>query len=278
MTIWMSRAAAGWTAIFLCGVAALGAGPDDSKTDARKAEAVLRRMADYYKKAKSFTVDVKLAQKIGPTTRNTTVAAAFERPNKLAIRVRGVLLAGTDIFSDGKTLTISIAAAKKYTQSQAPASLADMSPDDETQGMLMGTVQGSLILELTADDPYKALMEWVKTSDYLGEEVVDGGKVLHVKCTQVQFDWEVWIAAEGDPVLRKVVMDMTKSAANSPASAQVKGHKVDMVATFKGWKVDAPMDEKTFAFEPPAGAQKVDSPTELFSVCGGGGRGQEERY
>jgi hypothetical protein len=273
MTTSMSRAAAGWAALLLCGAAALGAGQDDSKTGTRKAEAVLRRMADYYKKAKSFTVDVNLAQKIGPTTRKTTVAVAVERPNKLAIHVKGILLVGMDIFSDGKTLTMSIGAVKKYAQSKAPTSLSDMNPDEAIQVLLMGTLQGSMILELTAADPYKALMEMVKTSEYLGEEVVDGAKVLHVKCTQDQLDWEVWIAAEGDPVLRKAVMDMTKSVANPPAAPQFKAQKVDMVATFKGWKVDAPMDEKTFAFEPPAGARKVDSPTEVFDVGDGGGRG-----
>jgi hypothetical protein len=45
MITWMSRAAAGWTAMLLCGGAALGAGPNDSKTGTRKAEAVLERMA-----------------------------------------------------------------------------------------------------------------------------------------------------------------------------------------------------------------------------------------
>jgi len=255
-----------------CTVAALGAGPDEPKTDARKAEAVIQRMADFYKKATSFTVQVSLAQKIGPTTRKTTVATAVKRPNKLVVRSKGILLPGMDIFSDGKTLTISIGAAKKYTQSKAPASLSDMSPDDVNQVMLIGTLHGSMILELTAADPYKRLMEEVRTSDFVGEEVLDGAKVQHARGTQDQLDWEVWVAAEGDPVLRKVVIDMTKSVANSPDAAQVKGQKVDMVATFKGWKVDAPMDERTFVFEPPAGSQRVNSPTELFDVGDGGGR------
>jgi thiol-disulfide isomerase/thioredoxin len=138
-----------------------------------------------------------------------------------------------------------------------------------TRGILAGTLQGTLLFELIADDPYKMVMEGVKTATYVGAEALDAGKAHHLKCTQDQFDWEVWVAAEGDPLLRKIVLDMTKSIANTPAAAQLKGQKVEVIQTFKDWKVDAAADDKTFAFQPPAGSQKVDS---FFEAVGGGGR------
>ena len=266
----------GWTVMILCAVAALGAGPDDPKADARDAKAILRRMADYYKKARSFTVEFNLAQTVGPTTMKTTVAATVERPNKLAIRVKGVLLVGIDFFSDGKTLTISIGAAKRFTESKAPASFSDLSPDEPNQDLLMSKLLGSMLQELTDADPYEALTHGVKTLDHVGQEFIDGGKVEHVRCTRDEFNWEVWVAAEGDPVVRKIVMDMTSSAAKSPAAAQVKRPKVEMISTFKAWKINPPLNDKTFTFDPPAGSQRVDSLEQLFSVDGSEGRDRQQ--
>jgi thiol-disulfide isomerase/thioredoxin len=142
-----------------------------------------------------------------------------------------------------------------------------MGDDPMTRGILVGTLQGSLLAELIADDPYKSIMEGVKTATYVGAEALDGAQAHHLKCTQDQFDWEVWIAAEGDPLLRKAVVDLTKSIANTPAAAQLKGQKLELIQTFKNWKVDAAADEKAFAFQPPPGSQKVDS---FFGAPGGG--------
>ena len=92
----------------LCGVTALGAGPDDSKanqkTDALTAESVLQRTADYYKKIKSFAVDIEREQKMGLNSMKNSLVVVIERPNKLAIHSKGVGF-GIDVVSDGKTLS-----------------------------------------------------------------------------------------------------------------------------------------------------------------------------
>ena len=150
-----------------------------------------------------------------------------------------------------------------------------MDPEDANQAFVMSKLQGSLLLELMSVQPYQALTDPVKTFVYLGHEVVDGNKTEHVRCILDRFEWEVWIAAEGDPVLRKVAMDMTRSAAKSPAEAKAKGPKVEMVSTFKAWKIDPRLDDKTFAFEPPAGSQRVGGLEDLFNVDNGGGHERE---
>jgi peroxiredoxin len=262
--------ARGWTIALLCGVTALGACPDDSKTKtgAPTAEAVLRRMADYYKTLKSFAVEIEREQNIGVTSIKSSLVVAIAKPNRMAIHGKGSGV-GIDVVSDGETLSVSYPTVKRYTQTRAPASLADLRGDTMTLGLLMGPL-GTMLLELIAADPYKALMEGVKTSAYVGDEVLDGSRTHHVKCTQDQFDWEVWVAVEGDPLVRRFALDMTKSVANTPAAAQFKGQKLELVQTFKGWKVDTALDAKTFAFEPPQGSQKADSLMEALT----GGRRQ----
>jgi peroxiredoxin len=263
----------GWAILLLCGLTALGSGPDDSKatqkTDAPTAESVLRRTADYYKKIKSFAVDIDREQKMGPNSMKNSFVVVIERPNKLAIRSKGVGF-GIDVVSDGKTLSMSVPAVKRYAESKAPASLSDTGGDPMLQGVLMGSLQGTMLLELSAADPYKAIMEGVKTSAYVGDEVLDGARTHHLKCTQDQFDWELWVAAGGDPLLRRVVVDMTKSIANTPAAAQFKGQKLELVQTFKSWKVDTALDVKTFTFEPPPGSQKAESL--MGALTGGSGQ------
>src|SRR5215472_12599295 len=118
MTMRKTPVTLGWT-IALLGASALGAGPDDPKAEAPTAEAVLRRTADYYKRAKSLAVEVEREQKMGQRLMKTVLDVSVERPNKLAIRTKGNL-PGIDVVSDGKTLTISIQPLKKYTQSKAP--------------------------------------------------------------------------------------------------------------------------------------------------------------
>jgi peroxiredoxin len=257
---------------FLCGFTALGAGPDDSKTttkiDAPTAESVLRRTTEYYKKIKSFAFDVEREQKVGQNSMKISLGVAVERPNKLAIRTKGAGF-GVDVVSDGKTLSLFIPAVKRYTQTKAPVSLSDLSGDAILQGVLIASLQGTLLVELTAADPYKAVMDGVKTSAYVGNEVLDGARTHHVKCTQDQFDWEVWVAVEGDPLLRRVVLDMTKSMVNTPAAAQLKGQKFELVQSFKGWKVDTALDGKMFTFEPVAGSQKAEN---LMEALAGSGR------
>ena len=78
----------------------------------------------------------------------------------------------------------------------------------------------------------------------------------------------LWVAADGDPLIRRVVMDLTKALANSPVAEQFKNQIVEMTESFKGWQIDRGVDEKTFAFQPPTGAQKINSFMEAF----GGGR------
>ena len=60
-------------------------------------------------------------------------------------------------------------------------------------------------------------MQGVKSAKYAGLDTLDGvGKAHHLKFTQDQFDWEVWVAADGDPLIRRVLVDLAKAMANMP--------------------------------------------------------------
>jgi peroxiredoxin len=265
----------GWAISLLCSTWAL-AGPGTggaalaqvadakaSPTGTPTAEAVLRRTTDFYKKVKNFAVDVERVQKTGAITMKTTIAIAVQRPNRFAIRTKGGGLDGIDVISDGKKLYVSIAPLQKYTEGEAPDSIDGLGKDSIVRLILQGLTIG----ELCADDPYAKLMEGVKTATYAGQETRDGVKSHHLKFTQDQFDWEMWIAAGGEPLIRRVVVDLTKSLANSPLAQQFKNQKLELTQDFRDWRIDRGVDEKSFAFEPHKGAQKVDS---FVAGLGGG--------
>ena len=46
--------------------------------------------------------------------------------------------------------------------------------------------------------------------------------------------------------MKKVVVDLTKTLANSPAAAQFKNQKMEMTQNFKGWQIDRGVDAKSF--------------------------------
>jgi len=264
-------AALPWTILWLgaasvlTGVAAWAQDPASkaSPPGSPTAESVLRKTADFFKKAKSIVVEVDRSQKIGPATMQITTTVAFQRPNRLAVHPKGTM-PGIDLVSDGKTMFVSMPAVKKYTEGEAPATIDALTGDPFAGAALQFTMIG----ELCAADPYAKLMEGVKTATYAGQETLDGAKTHHLKFTQDQFDGEMWVAADGDPIVRRVVIDLTKSLANSPLAAQFKNQKMEMIQNFKGWQIDRGVDEKSFAFQPPAGAQKVKSFME--GLAGGG--------
>jgi thiol-disulfide isomerase/thioredoxin len=264
LSITLLAAVAAFTALGPAGVA--GAQEPGAKAGAPGAatvEGVLRKTADFYKNAKSVAVEINRVQKLGPQKMEMTTTVAFQRPNRIAVRSK-TTMPMVDVVCDGKTLFLSIPAMKKYTEGEAPATVAALMGDQ----FAASSLQFTMIADLCSDDPYKTLMEGVTKSNYAGLDTVDGGaKAHHLKFIRDQFDWEMWVDADGDPLVSRVVIDLTKMVANGPAAAQLKGQKLEMVQDFQGWQIDKGVDQKSFAFA-PAGAEKVNS---FMEALGGGG-------
>src|SRR5262249_41677871 len=134
--------------------------------------------------------------------REIKVAAVYdiERPNRLSLKtqVDGDPKKGPDVVSDGKNLTIYRKALKQYVQEEAPDNVGEIGVrllrvGPALTGMLFGNV--------LVDDPADLLMEGVNSCSYVGLDKVDGTPAHHMKFSQDQFDWEMWVAAEGKPFI-----------------------------------------------------------------------------
>lgn len=185
---------------------------------------------------------------------SASYALAVERPNRVALRhLKG--MAGNTVVCNGKTLTTYSAMMNRYEEREAPKSLEVLS-----QGV--GPMAGNMLFvdNLLRDDVYAAVMDGVASVTYAGRETVDGQVCDHLKFVQDQFDWDMWVASGTNPVVVRVMTDMSKGFTAPGGEGTVpKAARMTVVNRFVGWDVDRELPADTFEFKVPAGARKAES-------------------
>jgi peroxiredoxin len=223
-------------------------------------EEVIRSVADFYAAAKTIRVregQVMHMQMQGMDNKmasNRTVVA--EKPKRLAVRSDGGMM-GIDLVSDGETLFTSMAMMKTYAEETAPESIEELSANPIFT--TMGSGMGGFVLHLLNDDPYERMMEGVADSKYVGRETLGDVDVHHLSFNQEQFDWDIWINVQGDPIVSQVSMDLSKAMAGADGQFQGQDMKATFVTQFTEWQFDGPVDSSEFVFTPPEGATKSHS-------------------
>jgi hypothetical protein len=106
---------------------------------------------------------------------------------------------------------------------------------------------GVLFQNVLTENPGRALLEGVTACSNLGEEKIDGVSAHHLKFSQPDFDWELWVAAEGAPYILKMLSRLSQG-----------DNKMVIGETYKVWKLNEAMGNKTFSFIAPKDAKKVD--------------------
>jgi hypothetical protein len=216
----------------------------------KKVVEIVKQTGELYKNAKALHTEGTFVSKIDNNgeRREINVAAVYEieRPNHLSLKTRldGDPNKGPDVVADGKSLTVYRKGLKQYLQEEAPQKLSDVGLRLLKVG---AATTGMLFINVLADDPADQLMDGVNSCSYVGLDKVNGTPVHRMKFSQDQFDWEMWVAAEGKPfVLRMIRM------------AEGPNGKITTTETYKNWKLDAAPPKATFTFSPPLGASKVD--------------------
>lgn len=183
--------------------------------------------------------------------------AWIKRPNKLrAERTRDAK--ERTFFYDGKTFTIYGKDANLYAQAPAPATLDQAV--DTARDQLGIEAPGA---DFLYSDAYQGLMDGVTSGKFVGEEVVNGTRVQHLAFRGKDVDWQVWIEAGARPVPRRYVI----------TSKDVKGSP-DFRVEFSNWDFETKLSDDRFAFQAPAGAEKIDF-LKRQEAQGTGGAGKE---
>ncbi|HET6323851.1 MAG TPA: DUF2092 domain-containing protein [Planctomycetaceae bacterium] len=219
-----------------------------------KAVEICKKAGDLYKHAKTFHADGALDAKIDAGGQqidiNATLVFDFERSNQVAIKVRVKSDAeeGLDLISDGKKLTTYRRKIHQYVQDDAPKEVGGLGLAVLKLGVRS---PGILLPNVLHADPGASLLDGVNSCSYVGIDKVDGTPAHHLKFSQEQFDWEMWVAADGKPL----ILQMTRSA-------DVPGGKLNTRETYKNWTIDAPAAKDAFVFSPPKGTTKMDDFTD----------------
>jgi len=71
-------------------------------------------------------------------------------------------------------------------------------------------------------------------------------KLHHLKFSQDQFDWEMWVAAKGKPL----VVKMTRTRLGD------ERNKITVEELYGNWKLDTPPSKGVFSFSPPKDANE----------------------
>ena len=211
---------------------------------------IVKQAAAVFKNAKSMHVDAALSTTIDGESQKREIKGTatydIERPNRLALRTKLTDKdnVGLELVADGKQLSVLRHGLKQYTAGEGPSSLAEVGQEILR---LRTPNTGMLFQNVLMDDPHEALMDGVNSCSYAGIDKVGDTEAHHLKFTQDQFNWEMWIAKDGKPYVLK--MTNTREGENG---------KVVSVETYSNWKIDAPISKDAFTFTAPKDAKKVD--------------------
>jgi hypothetical protein len=227
-----------------------------------RADEVLKQMDAFYRSLTSLTLDVDVQLHMEAEGMKQEVASgwgvALQRPNKLAINYKS----GQNQFTfvcDGHLINVFIPMVKKYLERPAPANLDTLFKEQSEPALLLQ--QGvPFLASLIAPDPRARLLEDVATVTYAGTEMWQGALCHRLHGAQSQFDWDLWIEAGKQQLVRKVIMDMGKSARRMADKVpQMNQAKWQIEIQFNQIVVNPTLSAFDFRFTPPANAKKVVS-------------------
>jgi hypothetical protein len=106
-------------------------------------------------------------------------------------------------------------------------------------------------------DPYRILMQNVRSGYYIGLHKVEGIECHHLAFSRPDIDWQIWIEAGNKPVPKKLVITYK----GIPAVPEYVG-------IFKDWDFSPKFTAGLFNFTPPEKAVKIEfQPTQAATAA-----------
>jgi len=172
-----------------------------------------------------------------------TVDFRVRRPNGLRVEVLSDRKQ-RQFFYNGKTLTLYGPTNGYYASIAAPPTIGELLQVlDQKYGLQFPLTD--LFLWGTDKDG----LDDIKSAIYIGPSRIGGVDCDHYVFRQADVDWQIWIERGKIPLPRKLVITTT----SEPAQPQY-------VAVLK-WDLASKLDDKTFTFVPPKGAQRIELAT-----------------
>lgn len=205
----------------------------------------LKDMGTFLQTLKRFHVSTGLTGEVvladGQKLQHTATAEIdVQRPNKLRARMFSAR-AERVVFYDGQKATLYLPQQKYY-------STVDFTG---TVNELVGRLEERYGIEVPLSDLFlwgtpAAPLDKIDSAMNAGQDFIDNVLCDHYAFRQGNFDWQIWIAADGKPVPRKLVI-VNRADDARPQSVSL----ID-------WNLNPTFKDDIFRFVPPKGAKPAE--------------------
>lgn len=163
-----------------------------------------------------------------------TLEIALRRPDRLSYKLESEQRR-VAAWYDGKSFALLDSEKNVCATTPAPSSL----------GLLFDDMAARLgfrppLSVLLGEDSASAIPKRIESGFYVGRGVVGGVACHHLAFRQQNVDVQLWVAAEGAPVIKRIVITQKKL----PAAPQLS-------YTIVSWDFAAVLGDAVFVFEPP---------------------------
>jgi hypothetical protein len=227
------------------------------KPPPQDAEAVLKNMADFISRTKSFSVTLRdgydvvqaSGQKIGfGEIRQITV----ERPQNLRVDLTQSDGDKAQLIYNGREIAFSSSSDNIYAITPKPGTL------DDAVKYLVKDLKIRLPLAMMLISTFSAELEQrVTAAEYVEFDTITTPPSHHVAVRTDAVDFQVWVAAEGNPLPEQVIITY-KHEEGQP----------QFWAEFKNWNLAPSISPALFVFTPPQGAEKLPFLVDLRESTG----------
>jgi hypothetical protein len=221
-----------------------GTGPVYSQNvDATKGEAFLKQMSEKLAASKSFSFSTtELQDKIGADGKKAQLKfsrdALVRRPDGVWTHFQGER--DWKLWYDGKFLTIVSDKDKIFVQRATPKTI------DETMDFIAERFDMDLPMsDILYSSPYEAFMAGGSKGGFVGVEQIEGASCSHLSYQNKAVAWHLWIN-EKDSLPCKLQIQYKET----------EGQPVSEI-TFRNWNLAANVKENAFAFNIPAGYERI---------------------
>jgi hypothetical protein len=168
------------------------------------------------------------------------ITVFLKRPNKLKVTVKEDKPA-KEFWYDGSTLILVDLKENLYAAQDAPATI------DETLDFAMEKLGMTAPLTDFLFNDLDHLAKNVTSSVYVGITTVGDYRCHHLKFSQENINWAIWIEEGNNPVPRKISIEY-KEIPQRPTYS----------AIFTKWDFDIDLTDEEFVFIPPDGSEKIE--------------------
>jgi len=205
----------------------------------------LKTMSDQLRAATSFSFRARIMREEPGTNGQMLeffrhVNVEVQRPNKMHLEVRSDT-SKTNLWYDGKNVTMMPESAKIYTVIPAPPSI------DAALAMLKEKLDvHSPLRPFLSSDPYAMLTDGIETGNEVGVVNVDDEQFLHLAFTEPDADWQLWLSGPNQVLPRRMAIIFKKEEGQP---------RVDV--EFSNWNLNAQIPASAFVFSKPQGAMQA---------------------